>query len=326
MRKIFIYGLVLILFVSIGKNTSAQEADNSKEYYSFGGHVFSGDFPIELGYAYLYDYNDLSTRIDLSIIDTLGYYYFYQVPQGKYLVYAGLALEDPNYGQFSYTFYPNASYWEDADAIDLKETGWEYDIHLVNLDPEQQIQGPGTISGTIIIPNGKPFAKGVDVMLCNDQMEPLQHWPTNSQGEFFFNNLEYGNYILYPQITGLTTKPIYITISEDQYEHSDIEITIKNGFISSFINEELVNNNTFLCFPNPASSQLNMSFETYAVGQITSRVYDLQGRIVYEQNQTSSQGMNYQVINTSNLSNGYYFIDISLDDKTAVKYKFAVVH
>jgi hypothetical protein len=90
MRKIVLSILIVLLGMVSGIVYGQENAD--KGAYSFGGHVFSGDFPISLGYAFLYDYNNDLNLIDTAVIDTLGYYYFYRVPEGEYLVKAGVAL------------------------------------------------------------------------------------------------------------------------------------------------------------------------------------------------------------------------------------------
>ncbi|RLD36691.1 MAG: hypothetical protein DRI74_08600 [Bacteroidetes bacterium] len=163
-------------------------------------------------------------------------------------------------------------------------------------------------------------------MLCNIDLEPLMHWPTNSLGEFSFENLSYGTYVLYPQVTGLTTHPISIQISESQSQYTGIEITIKDGQIASYINEDLISGNSFMLYPNPSSILLNIRFETYEVAQLSTRIFDLSGRLVYEVSSTTNIGMNIQEINTGDWQNGYYFCDILIDGQSAIRQKIAVVH
>jgi len=324
MRKIVLSILIVLLGMVSGIVYGQENAD--KGAYSFGGHVFSGDFPISLGYAFLYDYNNDLNLIDTAVIDTLGYYYFYRKPEGRYMVMAGLSFDDPNYGHFSFTFYPNAPLWEDATIINLTATNWEYDIHLINQDNSHIGEGSGLISGNIELVDGKPFAENVDVILFDKQMQALEHWPTNSFGEFEFNHLDYGDYILYPQVIGLTTKPIYIHISENQAQFTGIKVHIKDGYIASYINEDIISSKSFICYPNPAQQQLNISFENMVKGQMNTRIYDMSGRIVYETNCASNTGINQLQINTSPWRNGLYFIEITMNNTKAIQYKFAVSH
>ena len=152
------------------------------------------------------------------------------------------------------------------------------------------------------------------------------HWPTNSLGEFSFENLSYGTYVLYPQVTGLTTHPINIQISESQSQYIGIEITIKDGQIASYINESLINGNSFILFPNPSANLLNIRFETYEIAKLNTRIFNLSGQLVYEYSSSTNIGMNSQEINTSDWKNGYYFCDILVDGQSAIRQKIAVVH
>ena len=325
MRKILLLSLLMIVVIFTAKNSTAQEQKEGKANYSFGGHVFTGDFPITIGYAYLYEYKGLRI-VDTAVIDTLGYYYFYSKPEGQYLVKAGLRFNDPNFGHFAFTYYPDATFWEDASIINLIKTYWEYDVHLYNIDPEQFENGPGRISGNIWSMDTKPFSQNIDVILCNERMEVIKHLPTNQLGEFSFENLNLGQYVLYPQVTGLTTQPISIQITEEQSQFDNIEITIEDGFIASFINEDIINSSSFMLYPNPSSDNLNIHFDVNKISHTITRIYDLSGRLVYNVTSTSSIGMNILQINTSEWQSGYYFCDIIIDRKSAIRQKFAVIH
>jgi len=325
MKRFLLIGLLFISFV-LGKFDGFAQDLEKNTYYNFGGHVFTDDFPIVKGYAYLYSYENLLETIDTAKIDTLGYYYFYQVPAGEYQVMAGLHPDDPNYQQFSFTFYPNTAYWGDAEPIELNATGWEYDIFLVNQDPELQVSGSGRIAGIISEVSDKPYAQDIDVMLCDEEMKPLCHMATDVNGTFSFDRLATGHYILYPQIIGMTTLPISVHITDSQPEVTDIDITIKDGQIASYINEDLINKQSFSLYPNPSSALLTIEFQTQKLSDYQVRIFNLNGSLVYEKSSRSFLGINYTDVNTQDWQNGYYFIDIVVNEKSAAHQKFAVIH
>ena len=321
MRKIYIIAVFLISL--IGNQALIAQQDN-KDSFSFGGHVFSEFFPIEHGYVYLFSYPDL-TLVGEAAIDTLGYYYFYRKPAGQYLVYAGLTLDDPNFGQFAFTYYPKSAIWEDAGIIELQATSWEYDIKLINQDSEGLGQGDGKISGTIINTGGKPLAENVDVILFSAEMEPLTHVLTNSGGQFLIDKIETGSYILYPQITGMTTQPVYIDITSENSQHTDIAIEIKNGMISSSINETIIQKNSFKLLPNPASNNISLQFVTYRFGEITTRIYDLNGRMLLENSEYIHNDLYSNNIVTSEWPLGMYLVEVYIDGEMAVQQKLVIV-
>lgn len=323
MRKIL---FISILLSSIIMGTNNSFAQDDKANYSFGGHVFTDDFPITLGYAVLLDADNFPLVLDTAIIDTLGFYYFYNKPEGNYAVYATLDVSDPNYGPFGLTYYPNTSWWEEAEIINLNETSWEYDIHMIINDDLQQTNGPGKISGNIELIAGRPYIQNIDVMLMDEHMTPISHVLSNNLGGFEFENLPHGNYILYPQIAGLTTHPIYIEIAENQTIFDNISVTIKDGQIASYINENLISESSLKIYPNPSSTILNIQFEVFNASIINTVFYDLSGRVIYEVGAKSRIGQNAQIINTSDWNNGYYICEILLDNQTAIRQKVCVSH
>ena len=326
MKKNILSVLIVFILLLSFHQTEAQNNSNPKDLYSFGGHVFTGDFPIELGYALLFDDIDPHNPIDTAHIDTLGYYYFYKKNEGKYYIKAGLEKEDPNFGLFFFTFYGDHVFWEDAEIIELTEDNWEYDINLFYSEEGQIINGPGIISGTIEDLGYRPFAENIDVILFDENMNPLQHWLTNSLGEFTFRSLDYGQYILYPQVVGLTTYPIYIHITEEQTNFSDIEITIKDGSIASYINEDFIAQESIKVFPNPTSSILNIQYETAKNSEFETRVYDLGGRLIYSSPFYSQYGINNIQINTVQWLNGYYIVELISEGIAVARIQFAVIH
>lgn len=311
--------LVLILLIFTGLQSFTQ--NNDKELVSFGGHAFTYDFPIEHGLARLY--NSDKIIIDTSIIDTLGYYYFYKKPAGIYYIEALLDLNDPNFQDFYPTVYPDYSDLAFAEPIEIKEDNWELDIIMFYANGNNE-SGPGKINGSLSIGNGKYDIEGIDVQV-HKSGQPVRHTQTDSFGNFEIDDLPYGSYILYPQILGFSTIPYHFEISELSTSYENVQLTIENGQISSYINEAIVNNNSFICFPNPANHILNISFDFDGTQQIQTRVLDITGRIILDKTDRSINTYNNQ-FNTSDWENGYYFIEVFLDGIKAVSQKVAIAH
>lgn len=208
----------------------AMHTAQAQQTVSFGGHVFSDNLPIEKGYAYLYKYDDMSSVFQVAKIDTLGYYYFYDMPQDKYIVYAGLSIEDPNFGQFAYTYYPQAALWQQSTPLVPNVDTWDYHIHLINQDPEQMPMGPGQIAGTV----DNSMGQLVDVILFDkDSKKVIRHLPVEANGSFAFSHLPVGDYVLYPQVIGLPTvsKPISLTASSYDMQNLQIQVGEHVGFV-----------------------------------------------------------------------------------------------
>ena len=66
----------------------------------------------------------------------------------------------------------------------------------------------------------------------------------------------------------------------------------------------------FTLFPNPVSDQLNIKFNSETNENTIIQIMDLQGRILYQQNQKCISGVNLIDIQLLNLSKGIYFCKI----------------
>jgi predicted extracellular nuclease len=66
-----------------------------------------------------------------------------------------------------------------------------------------------------------------------------------------------------------------------------------------------------LLYPNPAANKVAVKFNTENTENVIVRVYDLAGKIALETTETTKKGNNNLVINTTNLNNGLFMVEIS---------------
>tara|TARA_B100001094_G_C18155089_1_gene785953 strand:+ start:582 stop:1094 length:513 start_codon:yes stop_codon:yes gene_type:complete len=73
-------------------------------------------------------------------------------------------------------------------------------------------------------------------------------------------------------------------------------------------------------FPNPTSTNLNVSFNLPQADDISITLYDLQGKVVLEKNLgTTAVGKHQQVLDISALTNGIYVCKISGGNNSVTK-------
>lgn len=79
--------------------------------------------------------------------------------------------------------------------------------------------------------------------------------------------------------------------------------------------------NSFVVFPNPATSNVSISFNIAEKNKVTITVYDILGNIVstLSQNNEFEKGNNTISLNTSNLSSGIYTISIDINGSKETK-------
>ena len=75
-------------------------------------------------------------------------------------------------------------------------------------------------------------------------------------------------------------------------------------------------------FPNPATSEVNISFETQAEGNVEIKVFDLNGKQVLQTNTATQIGKNQTSINIDRLVSGVYFVHISGNKGDSSQLKF----
>lgn len=290
------------------------------EYYHMGGHVFSEYFPIDLGYAYLYMIDSAQRYIPMDTVafDTLGYYYFYQVPEGNYLVKAEPMYESEYYGTLMPTYYGNTLFWEKADEINLNNTSWEYNIKLAK--GYDLSVGNGAISGNVrYVNSGRSMidysAKGVNIYLIDQDERYLTCHYSDNSGDFWFNQIGLETYWLYPEITGITAERIMVELTTEQPVVNDIEINILSSSISYIFGENGIENQIIgIPYPNPVSNEFTLPINNTTSKSISFEIYDSYGRLIEAGNidHLIGDGIN---ISTTNLNNGVYFIRTIVDSK-----------
>ncbi|MFA5417595.1 MAG: T9SS type A sorting domain-containing protein [Bacteroidales bacterium] len=319
----------LIINSQLLSNTITQLVYISQlEYHHFGGHVFSEEMPIDFGFAYLYLKDSVNHfyPIDTVRIDTLGYYYFYQIPAGDYVVKSELSKYSVYAGTLLPTYYGDQLFWQEASPIHLDNTSWEYDIRLKPMD--EYMPGKGYIEGHIEydnLPKGtvdtRP-AVGANVFLMDENSRMLMCSNANDTGVFLFGNIETTTYWVYPEITGVLADMIKVELSGETPNVTNIHITVVED-VASGIHDELVSGfGQEFIFPNPASDAITLQFNTKINQTLDIRLYSTQGKLVksYFPMAYSANSVNLDV---SDVETGMYLLQYH-DGKTSKNHRIVV--
>lgn len=78
-------------------------------------------------------------------------------------------------------------------------------------------------------------------------------------------------------------------------------------------------------FPQPASEQLNISFNSNTSEQLNLKLFDITGKIILQQTFKSVSGQNHFNINTSDLENGIYMITLG-NEQHSITNKILIAH
>lgn len=81
---------------------------------------------------------------------------------------------------------------------------------------------------------------------------------------------------------------------------------------------DMNNINSVKMYPNPASDQVNIALDMENQAEVTVRIYNTLGEVVYN-NVTAATGNTVETINTNEYTSGVYFVEISTGDQTVTQ-------
>lgn len=300
-------------------------------YFHLGGHVFAGYFPIDKSEVFLYKIEgDDLIPIDTAIFnDTLGYYLFYQLIEGEYIVKADLHPESELFNQFMTTYYSDKLHWDEADTIFHHTTYFQYDI---NLAPNNQSSayGPGVINGDISYDpsygGGKASqpAENVSILLFDEFDQPANICHSDENGQFTLEDLDLQKYYVYAEVTGKYTYPVEVVLQQSANGAMSIQIVIDDNYVSGAvapgISENSLSRGLGDVYPNPAGAVLSLQYADDGGDELTFSILNASGQLLNTGQVRLSPGTTSIAIPVDKLQPGFYFLQFrDLQQQTATK-------
>lgn len=290
-----------------------------KSYYDFGGQAFAGYFPVDIGTAYLYKIEeDVFVPIDTAQFDEHGFYYFRQLIAGDYKVKTFPSPTSAHAGSYLPTYYGNELLWTKAKTIKLADTGWDYDISMIQ--NFAFISGLGSIEGVVYLEGKEDVVGNAEVMLLNEINNCLTYIKSDEAGNFEFIELPYGTYRVLADVPGKYTYPSTIILSAEN-PIIDINVVIYNEDIHYGIGDEGLSSLTGLSdpYPNPARSHINLEFNLLESGQVQVFILNQGGQVVDKYSSYHQYGETQLQMNTAGLTSGMYKMMVLFGNEKHVK-------
>ena len=298
-----------------------------------GGHVKIDQFPIEHALAFLYSFNEYNELVayDTAMIDpAYNYYYFYNIPAGKYITKAGPTIQSVHYGNYIPTYYGDVITWTSATVMDLTESFFEADI---NPAPVQSTStGNGYIKGNINYggssDNGYGPASDINILLFDDVNDCAHYIYSDENGVFSFNDLPYGTYKVHAEVPGKLSNPIDLTLDANNTNIDDLNFIILNDQVVSGIDDlsSVYINTIGDVYPNPAKEHAYINLEIKTSSNVKVIVINYLGQIIDQNSYSLDSGPSRLSINTSTYPEGYYQIIIFTEDDVKIKRKLLKVY
>jgi PKD repeat protein len=285
------------------------------------GTVMAGNYPVYNGYVLLYQANNSTMSwnlIDTLALDTTGYfiYNYVAVPPvtPAFLLKAVINPSASNYGQFAPTFYYHTLNWFSATPVYPSANTVYYNINMITLPTP--VIGNGSVGGNVLTngikaTNGVPLP-GAELILTDENDNPLAVNYSSVSGGFYFGSLPYGNYKLHLEVAGVNYDAYAFTLNADNPTVNNITVTISStGAIITAIQNEVQKVQTSISqiYPNPATNDAYLDIKNTKAERIQISIYESTG-IRISANEYKVNGSSHINLNSGHLATGIYFVKI----------------
>ncbi len=294
----------------------------------FGRVTYSGG-PVTSGTVLLLKHEPTFTSFDTiaqASLNAVGEYMFSNPPSFNYLikVYPDTTL----YPDLIPTYKGDVWAWDSADVFTHGCSNTDTaDIYMQEVPVAGG--GPGSLMGTIREGIGFGRAQGdpihgVDVKLgITGTGSIVANTETDTNGEYSFGNLAYGNYTIFVDIPGLNRDSSYqmvIDSANTMYENLDYIVDSNSVYIfeNIGIEENESNIGKLGLFPNPASGNTTLLFSLNEHASVVIDIYDLLGikksTLIDLEMDLGEHVLNFNT-QTLGLQTGIYFIKVTSGNK-----------
>lgn len=291
--------------------------------YDIGGLLFAGDYPInnplnsgDTAFAFLYRFEEANlVPVDSITFDTLGYFWFTGVTEGKYFIKTGLLESSTHFTGFLPTYHGDCLRWTDADTLFVDQNFYNVQIRMVPGTP--LAEGEGSIRGKLKLEQTgggtTPLEKG-QVMLADASGTPYFCSYSGPGGEFRFDQLPQGEYRIYSEYTGRFSQTIDLELDEASMHADSLELTLYAP-IQGINETPAADAVEVTLFPNPVTSRLTLQITLKQPGEVECLLFDHLGQEIYHTGWNLAAGMFQQEIDLTALPPAIYLV--SLQDVTS---------
>lgn len=264
--------------------------------------------------------NGVLTYIDSVLTDTNGYYEFANYPtlsaNCTLLMKARLLPASTNYDKYLPAYHlSQSSYslrWHDGLQISKTYAGTGVNILL----PEAQnpFGGPAILAGKAMLRGTTTLLPDKILMLTDMQDVTVAYQYTDGNGEFSFDNLQFGTYKIFGDVWNVSNPEFIVTVNSSNVHVKNIifyedNVEFRGGFPAS-VNSIGGIAETLSLYPNPPQDVVYVKGMEAISGNKQITVTSIEGKLIsrYEYRATDNV-----MIPVSELAKGVYLINIKTD-------------
>ncbi len=280
------------------------------------GYVFADSLAHLKGEVRLYGL-DSNTGEPMALIDSaqtgdFGFYTFKEVPTGVYVIKATLLPGTVGAAQYIPTYHLNSTTWEEATEQVIPN--WLTVTTDVWMKHTSGNPGGGVIGGTVLDPHHIIAGSGdevrdavgvpnLEVLLKDENGEPINFMFSDADGGFKFSNLAFGTYRISYEIPGVHSPDVWVTLTPEDPERLQITLIVNQGTTAVDQPEQ----KELRLYPNPAKNEINIVMPEVN-SNFNIQIVDMQGKVV---NAGSGRSANSILsVNVDHLSPGLYHINL----------------
>ncbi|MCD4746896.1 MAG: T9SS type A sorting domain-containing protein, partial [Bacteroidales bacterium] len=287
------------------------------------GQIFAGNTLADEGLVSLIGYTSNSTfYMDFALIEGQGEYHFDDIPSGEYYIIAGLTPQSAYFWDYFPTWYEQALFWFDATPITLGDPNNPYNINLIPTGFYNP--GIGDVEGNIKYGDAKGDpAEDIVILLMDENENPLHYVYSDKDGLFNFSDIAFGTYKVKAEVFGKTSESAIIILDSDN-PTVNIGFVINGDNVTLSIDDNLQGFVSHLSeiYPNPINENANIKVSILKSTQVNISIYNQFGQLVYTIDETLGAGSQIIPVNTVDLSNGFYSLQILTSDGSKFIRKF----
>lgn len=295
---------------------------DTTNYNTVYGQVIALNSPIGSGMVMIFSLDsnqNYNPYVAVSIVDSMGYYYFSSVPDGNYYIYA-IPIVPENYLP---TYYGDVLTWQTATLVVLGQPNNPYNINVIAAG--DMIPGNGNINGQVNTGGLKSTSLDkVTMLLMDSEGTAIAYYKLDVQGDFNFPQLSFGTYYLRAEIAGVTSDLVTVILSEEN-PTATVNMTFTGNKVLG-IKDETSTVTSWSLYPNPVIDNLTVSLEMKEYTQAEVSIYNLTGQKSWSGSETLNAGTNRIVIPMASFRPGMYYLRIKSANGLQLTAKFLLTN
>jgi hypothetical protein len=287
------------------------------EVYDLGGHVFTGDTPInnpeesgDTAIVELYRvFDDEQLKLIKSqMVTDFGYYSFVGLREGDYQVRVELTRNSAHYSDYLPAYYPSSVFWNFEEIISLEDDEYEMAVYLPVT--EDIYGGKGDVNGFVEVCNKNEVddLSSLTGIILGAEQEVLSGFEIDENGNFIIENLNDGLYELRIDYPGIYSSREMIYVSGTNFT-KEVEMMIcEDDWVGQ---QEFSFESELIIWPNPVSNHFYLSCNSENIEWVDIQVFSLSGVLLLKESYTLRDDYFKTLIDVSSLSSGVYMIMIT---------------